>query len=173
MPKRKERETVVRYIPVEYATEEEAAAAQARAEKALDDIVRFLARSAAEQDYKELMETGESRWLSSDPNVDWAAHDAKWAAKDAAEASRLEQVRAEEKSLKREARRRRRMEVAQPPVTENTPAARDEMPADMAQLPLDRRLAIADEIAAKHPGSPVSAMLLKLFPELVGQKEDL
>ena len=37
---------------------------------------------------------------------------------------------------------------------------------DMTRLPLDNRLAIAESFHAAHPGRPISAMLLDIFPEL-------
>lgn len=44
----------------------------------------------------------------------------------------------------------------------------DREPLDMSRLPLQPRLKIADDFVAAHPGRPIAAMLLKLFPELRG-----
>lgn len=42
----------------------------------------------------------------------------------------------------------------------------DDESSDMCRLSLDRRLRLADLFAQTHPGRPVSAMLMDLFPEL-------
>lgn len=166
--KRQDRELVVRYHAPEYATEEEAAAGRARGEKALVELVKHLARVTFDQEYKELIETGESRWMSSDPNVDWAAHDARWALRDAEKERQRQQALAEEKAQKREERRRRKAQVLHQPLPAEpvTEASRD-----MAGPSMERRLEIADEISAAHPGRPVSGMLKELFPELCGTEQ--
>lgn len=54
------------------------------------------------------------------------------------------------------------------PATEagSTELTDDSEVLDMTHLPLDDRLAIAESFHAAHPGRPISAMLLDLFPEL-------
>jgi len=132
--------------------------------QAMVEFVQYLARAAEARDYREFLETGESRWMSSDPNVDWAAHDAKWAKKDAeAELQRQEAIIAE-KRRKKEDLQRRKAEKAGEPLAPQT--HHDVDPPNMARLSVTRRLEIADEIAVAHPGKPVSRMLLELFPEL-------
>jgi hypothetical protein len=49
---------------------------------------------------------------------------------------------------------------------EHRPAINDD-PNDMSRLSLNRRLAIAEKFVATHPGRPISALLLDLFPELL------
>jgi hypothetical protein len=46
-------------------------------------------------------------------------------------------------------------------------AVMDLDPPDMTRLPLKRRLAIIEAFVACHPGKPVTAILLDLFPELL------
>ena len=47
------------------------------------EFMHLLAHVVADHDWQEYLETGEHRCFSTDPNVDWEAHDAKWAARDA------------------------------------------------------------------------------------------
>lgn len=62
---------------------------------------------------------------------------------------------------------RKRTGSAQPPLEpEPSRTTRRNPPPDMTGLPLDMRMRIADGYTAAHPGRPVSAMLLELFPEL-------
>lgn len=134
---------------------------------AMYELATHLAKIASEQDLKELEETGDCRWMSSDPNVDWVAHDARWAKKDAEAALRREEAIVADKARKEQERERRRAQKAREALASQAQAVpQDINPPNMARLSISRRLEIVDEIAAAHPGKPMSKMLLELFPEL-------
>lgn len=153
-------------LDIEIVWNPEVVAAWERGETpaAVVELVEFLARAAADRDHKEYLEVGKHRYFSDDPNVDWAAHDAWWAAYDAKKEAERQQAVDEEKAQKREARRLKKAEAlgkspARPSVAEASP--------EMEPLSIKRRLEIADQMAALHPGKPVSAMLRELFPDLL------